>query len=80
MLSFPDNPQQMTPNEEFTDPNRRFQHGEDVGLYVGGNVLCGNPPSWVPVPYQNLSLTNPPVSPPADAALFNQIVRFYYAL
>jgi hypothetical protein len=44
VLSFPDNPLQMTPNEEFTDPSRRFQHGEDVGLYVGGNVLCGNPP------------------------------------
>jgi hypothetical protein len=78
VLSYPDNPLQMTPNEEFTDPNRRFQHGEYVGEYVGGNVLCGNPP--LGLPSQNLSLTNPPDSPPADAALFNQIVRFYYAL
>ena len=77
MLSYPDNPLLMTPNEVFTDPNRRFQHGENVGLYIGGNVLCGNPPFGLP---QNLSLTNPPDSPPADAALFNQIVRFYYAL
>jgi len=78
VLSYPDNPLLMTPNEVFTDPNRRFQHGENVGLYIGGNVLCGDPPFGLPS--QNLSLTNPPVSPPADAALFNQIVRFYYAL
>jgi pimeloyl-ACP methyl ester carboxylesterase len=67
----------MDPTHVFSDGNYEYQHANSVGLYVGANVLCGDP---LPGQARKQSLTNPPADPPADVTLFNQIVGFLNAL
>jgi hypothetical protein len=67
VLSFPDNPLQMTPNEEFTDPERQVSARGRRGT-VRGRERFVRESAIGRVRRQNFSLTNPPNSRPRVAS------------